>query len=89
MGTVITAKEPMTLEELRRLAPHRKVLNDPNSPSWLRVVALKAYGPMIREIAIVHELPATGGKYNMLGLDGHIYLQWWSDEFVASFKDWE
>jgi hypothetical protein len=41
---------------------------------------------MIKAMSVAHGLPAEGGKYNTVAVDGRIYLQWWSDEFMASFQ---
>lgn len=87
MADIITADRPMSIEELRRLAPHRAVLMNGHASTGEKVKAMKAYGPMVWEMAIKHGLPKTGGKYNMVAVDGQIYLQWWSDEFVASFQE--
>lgn len=83
---IITADLPMTIQELVKLAPLRATLNSEHASAGAKLVALRAYGPMIKAMSIEHGLPAEGGKYNTVVVDGRIYLQWWSDEFMASFQ---
>lgn len=83
---IITADSPMTLQELAQLAPLRAALNSEHASTGVKLVALRAYGPMIKAMSVAHGLPAEGGKYNTVVVDGRIYLQWWSDEFMATFQ---
>ncbi len=86
MTGIITADLPMTIRELAQLAPLRATLNSEHASAGAKLIALRAYGPMIKAMSVAHGLPSEGGKYSTVVADGRIYLQWWSDEFMASFQ---